>query len=423
MGAWRAVEGLTETGDFIALSGGSSWTGRPISLWFKGAPVVDVMNGMGYDGMTIGNLDFHFGTSQLTQRAAEANFPLLASNIRLQASGGVPAYAEPFAVKTVNGLRVGLIGLTPLSTPEDNVPANTEGLEFRPYAEALSESVPLARAAGAQVILVVAHLCYEDITLLLPQARQLGISMIAGSFCGQTKAEVSDGVAVVVPRWGFAEYGKVTIRVNESSKAVLGIQAEIKPGTGAWEPDEEVEAKVQHWQGQMQADLAAVVGHVTAQLQKESIPLQNFVMDSWLNNYPADIAILNAGAIRAGLPAGDITKGAVVNMLPFENKLVEVRLTGAEVIECLQTGMILAGMRTVGGYFHSDGTALKMDSVYHVLTTDFLYGQGNTNFSNFDGTPKSTDILYYQPPLAYLEALATSPENPLDLFLDATPRR
>jgi 2',3'-cyclic-nucleotide 2'-phosphodiesterase (5'-nucleotidase family) len=233
---------------------------------------------------------------------------------------------------------------------------------------------------------------------------------------------VVNEVAVVIPRWGFSEYGKVAIRVKEKSNKILGIQAEVKPNSGG-SADEEVEVRVQHWQHQMEEDLSAVVGYLATALDQRSLPLHNFVMDSWINTYPADIGILNAGAIREGLPAGDIPKGAIVGMLPFSNKLVELELTGAQVIQCLQGDMIFSGMSTIGGYFHADGTEMKMDSVYTVLTTDFLYGQAANAFAGFDDTPKATELLYSQATLAYLEALQTSPENPLDQFLDSDPRK
>jgi 5'-nucleotidase/UDP-sugar diphosphatase len=422
MGLWRSAEGLTEGGTFLVLSGGNSWSQRPISTWFKGESVVEVMNRMGYDGMVIGSAEFHFGGAELANRATEASFPLLSSNVRLKANGSAPGFATPYAVQNVNGLQVGLIGLTPTSTPQSNVPANTEDFDFGPYADALNERVPQARAAGADVVIVLAHLCYEEILPLLPVARQLGVSVIAGSFCGQTKSEVTDGVAIVVPGWGFSEYGKVAIRLRDSTKEILGIQPQVLPNSGGV-PDPEVEVMVQHWEDLMGGELAAVIGHVTVQLSKTSTALQNFVMDSWLFAYPADIAMLNDGAIRTGLPLGDITKGAIVGMLPFENSLVELELTGAEVVECLQPSFVLAGMTTRDGYFHSDGTPLKMDSVYHVLTTDFLHGQTDLKFGTFDPNPKDTNLLYYQPTLAYIESLETSSENPLDLFLDPNPRR
>ncbi len=103
--------------------------------------------------------------------------------------------------------------------------------------------------------------------------------------------------------------------------------------------------------------------------------------------------------------------------------IVEVELTGAQVVEAIEDDFIMAGISTVGGYFHSDGSELQMDSVYHVLTTDFQYGQDTYKFKLFDSTPKTTDLLYSDPTLIYLETLGTSPDKPLDQFLDLDPRR
>lgn len=80
-------------------------------------------------------------------------------------------------------------------------------------------------------------------------------------------------------------------------------------------------------------------------------------------------------------------------------------------------------MSSVGGYFHADGTPLKMDSVYHVLTTDFLWGQALENYGQFDPDPVYLGVTYDQPPLMYVESLATSEGNPLNNLLDNTARR
>jgi len=234
---------------------------------------------------------------------------------------------------------------------------------------------------------------------------------------------VREGVALVVPAWRFSAYGKVTIRIRKANRQILGIQALTRSNSGG-SPDPEVEVVVQKWESQAEGELSMVVGHLTTAVANESPALFNLVTDSWLFAYPAaDIAMLNSGAIRSGIPAGNITKGTIVSMMPFENSLVEVELTGAEVVDCLQNSTILGGMTTVGGYFHADGTPLKMDSIYHVVTTDFMYGQSIYKYSLYDSDPVSTGIVYHQPTLTYLESIGSTPENPLDPFLDHTSRR
>lgn len=422
MGLWRAAEGYDKDAEFLILSGGNSWPGQTISTWFKGASVVEVMGAMEYSGQALGNLDFQFGPDALQDRANEAAFPLLSANLRLKAGGGVPGFANPFVVKDVKGIKVGLIGLTPVTTPQSNIPSFTEDFDFLPYAQALTEIVPQAKTAGADLIVVVSRLCRPDLMEFLPVAKQLDVSMVAGGFCGETYAEVSDGVALVAPRFRFSAYGRVTIRVKKNSKEILEVLAEVRANTGG-SIDEEVQARVDKWDHLAEQELSRIVGYVNDAIPDETPALYNLVMDSWLHAYPADIAHLNSGSIRAGIPAGDIRLGTVIGAMPFTNNLVVIGLSGQDLVDCLDSRTIVAGMTTRGGYFHSDGTPLRMDSTYHVLTTDFLHGSDNHKYKQFDPTPVSTGIVYSEPLLTYLEALATSPDNPLDPFLDHEPRR
>jgi 2',3'-cyclic-nucleotide 2'-phosphodiesterase (5'-nucleotidase family) len=423
MGLWRTVEQFSEDGHFLVLSGGDSWTGPSISTWFEGASTVAVMNAMSYDGAVIGNHEFDYGVEVLRARESEAAFPFLSSNIRLKTTGSLPDFATPFTIRNVNGVRVGVVGLTTTSAPSTSFPAHVEDYNFIPYADALNEYVPQALAAGADLILVVGHICQDEVNELFPTARQLGVRMIGGGHCHEVYSEVREGVAIVLPGWKFAHYGKVTIHLRVGPLQVLSTQAEVKPNVGGT-LDPDVEAVVDHWAHQAEVELSTVVGHLTEPIPNRSDALHNLVTDAWLFAYPtADIAMLNQGAIRDGIPAGDILKGTIVGIMPFPNNLVDLELTGAEVVDCLAPGTILAGMSTVGGFFHGDGSPLKMDSLYNVLTTDFLYGQQNLNYRLYDETPYETGIVYYQPTLTYLEALQTSPQNPLDAFLDHTARR
>jgi 2',3'-cyclic-nucleotide 2'-phosphodiesterase (5'-nucleotidase family) len=423
MGLWRTVEQFSEDGHFLILSGGNSWTGPSISTWFEGASTVAVMNAMAYDGAVIGNHEFDYGVGVLRTRESEAAFPFLSANIRLKATGSPPDFATPYTIRNVNGVRVGVVGLTTTSAPSTSFPAHVEDYDFIPYTDALNEYVPQVWAAGADLVLVVGNICQNEVNEVFPTARQLGVSMIGGGHCREAYSEVREGVALVLPGWQFAQYGKVTIHLRIGPLQVLSTQAEVKSNLGG-SPDPEVEVIVEHWAHEAEVELSDVVGHVTEPIPNRSNALHNLVTDAWLFAYPtADIAMLNQGAIRDGIPAGDILKGTIVSIMPFPNNLVNLELTGAEVVDCLAPGTILAGMSAVGGYFHADGSPLKMDSVYHVLTTDFMYGDAANNYRLYDEAPFETGIVYYQPTLTYLEALQTSQDNPLDPFLDHTARR
>ncbi len=118
----------------------------------------------------------------------------------------------------------------------------------------------------------------------------------------------------------------------------------------------------------------------------------------------------------------EITLATMVGVLPFENPIVELELTGMQVIDCAGD-LVVGGMTTIEGYFHSDGSPLVADSIYHVLTIDYLYARTDYNFSLYDPTPYNTAIHYRQPVIDWIESLNTSSSDPLNNYLDHTPRQ
>jgi 2',3'-cyclic-nucleotide 2'-phosphodiesterase (5'-nucleotidase family) len=423
MGLWRGVEGYDGTGDFLVLSGGDNWTGPAISTWFEGESTVDVMNAMGYAASAIGNHEFDFTVDGLRDRIAQADFPFLSANIRTKDSQLSPDFATPFVIRNVNGIRVGLVGLSTTSTPWTTFPTYVEDYDFIPYLDALQEWVPQAWGAGADLVIVVGHLCYDELVSLLPAAQDLGVSVLGGGHCNELVGEVRDGVALVVGGWQFANYGRVEIGFDEGTGEITRLLSSTRANSGG-SPDPAVQAVVTTWQQAAAAELSQVVGYVTEAIPNGSPALYNLITDSWLFVNPAaDIAMTNSGGVRQGISAGDITRGTIVGVLPFRNSLVELELTGEELVDCLRSSTIVAGMTTAAGYFHADGSPLKMDSVYHVLTTDYLYARDDYNFHLYDPVPYHTGINYHQPTLAYLQSLGTSAGDPLDGFLDHTPRR
>ena len=423
MGLWRGTEGYEETGDFLVLSGGDNWTGPAISTWFEGESTVDVMNAMGYDASAIGNHEFDFQVAGFRDRTAQADFPFLAGNIRLKGSDSAPDFAAPFVIENVNGLRVALVGLASTSTPWTTFPTYVEDYDFIPYSAALQEWVPPAWGAGADIVIVVGHICYDEMLALLPAARDLGVSVLTGGHCNERVGEVREGVALVIGGWRFAHYGRVEIGFDEEIGSVTRLQSTVRANAGG-APDATVQGVVATWQQAAAAELSDVVGYADEAIPNGSPALHNLITDSWLFAYPmADMAVTNSGGIRQGISAGNVTRGTIIGVLPFQNSLVELELTGEELIDCLVSGTVVAGMTTTGGYLHADGSPMKMDSVYHVLTTDYLYALDGYNFHLYDQSPYHTGINYHQPTVSYLESLGTSVGDPLNNYLDYTPRR
>ena len=422
MGVWREVEEYDEKGHFLILSGGDNWTGPAISTWFKGESMVEVMNAMEYDAAAIGNHEFDFKVDGLMDRIDQADFPYLSANIQEKATGEMVDFALPYIVKEVNGVMVGLIGLTTTSTPYSTFPDYVADYNFISYAEALTEIVPQVKEDGAELLIVVGHICYYEMQALVPTAVELGISIIGGGHCNDLVAVTIDGVTIIEGGSYMQSYARVELLFDIEDDSIVEINPSTHENTGGT-PDPDVENIVSFWRTLADAELSEVIGYVNEEIYYRSNAMYNLVTDSWLYSHPsADISATNIGGIRQSIPAGDITKGTIIGVLPFQNQIIQLELTGEQLIDC--TGyLIVGGMTRINGYFLTDGTPIHTDTVYSVLTTDYLYARSDINFHLYDTDPYYTGMNYHQPTLDYIFSFNTSTDNPLDNYLDHTPRQ
>ncbi len=427
MGLWREEEGYDGDDRYLILSGGDNWTGPAISTWFEGESTVDVMNAMEYDASAIGNHEFDFKVNGLYDRIEQAEFLYLSANIREKASGEIPDFATPYIIKDIDGVMVSIIGLTTVTTPWSTFPDHVADYDFIDYSTALETVVPQVKQDGAELLIVIAHSCYSEIIALVPTLQTLGISVIGGGHChNDLVGEIVNGVAVIKSTASMQSFAKVEIIYDKVEKEIINMEPSVHLNENG-SPEQSVSDVVSYWRMLTDAELSDVIGYTDSEIVRESSRMYNMVVDSWLNQYPtADIAMTNAGGIRQSIPAGDITKEDIIGVLPFQNFIIELQLTGTEVINCTDyPDMIYGGMTTVGGYFLSDGTEIDNGTTYSVLTTDYLYARNDYRFpfSQYDPNPNYTSMNYHQPTIDWITSLNTSSSNSLDSYLDNISRR
>jgi len=222
--------------------------------------------------------------------------------------------------------------------------------------------------------------------------------------------------------WQMANYAKLDIWYDQDELIVTDMIAETGLNQNG-SADPEIAGIVVIWHEDTEAALGEIIGFSNSELPRYSPQLHNLITDSWLVAYPdADVAITNSGGIRQPIPAGDISKGDIVGVLPFDNNIIELELTGSQLIDVLGY-LVVAGITTTDGYLHSDGTPLKMDSTYSVLTTDYLYVQEGSLLQAYDASPYYTGMNYHQPTVDYILSLETTTSDPLDNYLDYEARR
>ena len=116
----------------VLVDSGDTWHGTIVPLRLNGRPMLEVMNAIGYDAMTPGNVEFIYPQSVLSGLIRDAKFPILAANFYdTEFEDRVKlANLYPYIVRKVGNLKVGIIGMTYHWNIRAVAPANVEGWSF-----------------------------------------------------------------------------------------------------------------------------------------------------------------------------------------------------------------------------------------------------------------------------------------------------
>lgn len=420
-GVWKELEGYHKDSSLV-LSGGDMWTGPAISTWMKGESMVDVMNTMGYSAAALGNHEFDFTVDELRKRVDEMKFPMLSANILEKSTGNVPDFVKPYEIIEINNIRVGIIGLSTLSTPTSSKPENVKDYKFTAYNEAINKYAPEVKEKGADVIIIIGHISGKDMRSLAPTAKLNGIHFIGGGHSHESILEIYNDVLLVQSSSGMRKYTKVELNYDSSTKKATFSSYKMKQNN-MHIYDKVTLSVVKKWQTETAKTLAVKIGYCSPYLARSSIGLRNMVVDSWFHTFPnADVAISNSGALRQNINEGKITVESIVSLLPFDNEILKLELTGKQLKECVET-YDLGGMNTIGGYYLMNSEKISDSKTYTVLVNDYIYSLPDAKFSEFDSTPEKTGVHYRQPVIDWIKSKNSNESNPINKYLDYRRRK
>lgn len=456
----------TEEENVLVLDAGDVLTGRPESNFFNAEPDIVGMNYIDYDAMTIGNHEFDNGMDNLRKLKAIAKFPFLSANIFTK--GGEPVFTA-FKIFYMNGYKVAVFGLTTHETPEVTMPEYVKNLEFRNPVEIAKKLVP-ALENKADVIIALTHLgfypdnenmmSYEGDVTLLKEVPEIDI-VIGGhshTFTEQPKL-VNETIFNSAGQWGMY-LGRVDISLVDDEikyeggrNIPINHKKRIKPGQEIPLPDktewiigdDPEETRFQYIEepidedGELKKTLQEYVEKVDDVLntpittavstfsdemnRKDDNALCNMLTDAMRIEAGIDIFFQNGGGVRASIPEGTVQKRTIYEVLPFDNTVQTMDMTGAEVMEVLNYAATVpngkgAFLQVSGLMFTlnyetqkaenvklSDGTELDMDATYEVGTNSFMKSGGD-GYNMFEDNLKNfyeTSLYQRDMVISYLE--------------------
>lgn len=425
----------------LVLSAGDVFQGTLYFNVYEGLADLACMNAIGYQCMTLGNHEFDRGPEPLKRFAEAARFPLLAANLDCSAEPLLADLVRPSTVIRTPDGSVGIVGAITPSLPEIASPG--PNVTLKPLRESVQAEVDRLRDE-VQAVILVTHIGYaEDLEL----ARQLrGVRVILGGHSHTLLGghEIPDFPAprgefpTIVPNadgedcavfqawcWGlvvgtarvvFGEGGRL-LRVSENR--AIPVPADTVT------PDPDIENLLLPLRKPV-ADIGnARIGETrngirTGNLRTGESPMANLIADAQLEatrSQGARAALMNSGGVRNSFEPGPITFGQAITVQPFNNTLVVLELTGAELRAALEHGV--RGLPDgAGGFLHIsrgssyvadarrpvgdriteiviDGERVEPEKTYRLCVNSFIAGggDGHTVIRDAKGFRRDTGLL------------------------------
>jgi len=389
---------LVAAGDMIQ---GNNWANL-----FQGKSSIEAMNSMKFDAVVVGNHEFDFGQAILKERIQEANFPFLGANV-----AGL-SQLKPYVVKNLDGLSIAVIGVVTGDTPTTTHPKNVSGLQFSSPVDTVEKYVRELRAKN-DIIVVLSHIGFSADMELAKKVE--GIDVIVG---GHSHTKVAKPAVVGKTHILQAfEHGKVlgVLDLTVKNGTIIQADSRLEPISPGGKENREVGSIVAKYQKQVDSFMDVTVGESLVDLdgvnvRRQETNLGNLITDIMRKAAGADAAIINGGTIRTSIKKGKIKVSDVYAVVPFDNYIVAIKLTGRQIRETLEHGVSaieagegrfpqISGIAFTFNRHAQAGSRVKevfiggrpivADKEYTVATNDFL-AAGGDGYKAFGNAVKSS---------------------------------
>lgn len=321
-------EGCT---DCIVLNAGDLAQGTPVSTIYKGAPVFEIANLLGFDAFALGNHDFDYGWQQTRRFIGMSKYPMISSNI-VDAQNRLFT-EKPWLILKVNGLRIGIIG------------AMTDNLRYLTTTSLMAEwhTTPVVETVRRYVaelrpqtdlIVVLAHIGPDEEKAFLAETNVPVI--VSGHLHNGMEQAMTTPDHILVRVRGYGEQlGRLELKVDTEKKAVVSWAWKyVVVDNDTTKPAADVAALVKVWEDKV----AEVVDHplATSKRQLPKAEVRTLLEQAMIQASGADFAFMNSGGVRDILPAGPLLVRHVWNIMPFDNRVAWGVFKGRDLPEIVK---------------------------------------------------------------------------------------
>ena len=391
--------GVVSVGDYVQ--------GSSLGVVSQGEYIVNLMNLVGYDAVTLGNHEFDYRLPRLEELVGMMNTKPVCCNF--QKLGEESSYFLPYSIVSYGDVDIAYIGITTPSTISSSFPAQFKDekgeylytFNVNNLYDVVQENIDKAKAGGADYIVALSHIGYaeegdwEDITDLIGNTEGLDIVLDGHSHSVIENMTLVDeaGNEVVLSSAGtkFQHIGKLTISENNITTELIATENYDKTDN---EVDEYIKKINEEYA--LLGDRKVAVSNVhlithdnngNRLVRNSETNLGDLCADAFRIVTGADIGFTNGGGIRADIKAGNVTFNDILSVFPFNNQVVVAEVSGQVIKDLLETA--------VKSYPAEDGTFPHLSGITFSVNTSIPSSvtlDENEMFTGVSGTYRVYDI-------------------------------
>lgn len=384
----------------LVLAAGDMFQGTAISNYSYGQTVVELMNYVGFDAMTIGNHEFDWGLEEVLKyvdnedQNGEADFPFLACNLIQKDTNQRPNYVEPYEIIDFDTFQVGVIGYIGYGIESDISASKVENYYFDdPMGYISSYAKELRSDKGCELVIVMGH---DDNSAIQNKIANLkneeAIDMIISAHTHATYVRyLENGNDEMIPiTQAGSSADSITSTVfdfNKDENKFTHIDSKnISLGSYDIPIDPKAESLVDEMNEEIEPIMGEVIGIAGKYVNKTSVG--QWTASAIHKQFDCDVAAINSGGIRSyAFPVNEdssITIKKIYEIMPFDNFIKICELKGNELIQVLKiTDIYLSdNVSYISGIYYIDGEAIDVNKIYKFACVDYLYDRDEIIYEN-----------------------------------------
>lgn len=385
--------------DALLLFGGDLGGGTLAGKLYRGSIMVDFLSEIGVDYANYGQHDFDYGLDNTQALTRRSKFTWISSNT-LTTEGSPIDGSVPFVIHKIGSTSIGIIGLV------DKVDTSSprSGITQRDIMDCAKNAI--GHLSGVDYIIAITQMNSELNEQLLKECPE--VDLVLGEETSQyiTNAHFVGDKMIIDGCGNMGHLVEVSLRGEQGSQAIS-----VHPISTAVKPDERLERRVHAINKEIASRLGVRLGTVPLNHIRTRHQIGEMVAGIFREHYGTDMALVQSGGIRADLTDGDITLRDIYSVLPYENRIIPVRLPGRSIRRLIEKAVsggedaALAGVEVTSSdetlTIYVNGVRLDDSRDYTIALSEYVTSGGggfdviseSSYMMPLDKADKDSDIL------------------------------